>query len=104
MMARVGAMIAPKINDLVINTFFVNFYLLYYNRDFLFLKSDISKSLPFLIFGISGLIGSITAVVLPETLGRILPENISQANKANKYGYNIKEILLFQFVQADVIN
>jgi OCT family organic cation transporter-like MFS transporter 4/5 len=64
MMARVGAMVAPKINDL----------------------SSISPNLPFLIYGISGLIGCVTAIVLPETLGRNLPETIKLANKVNKFG------------------
>jgi OCT family organic cation transporter-like MFS transporter 4/5 len=66
MMARVGSMIAPQINGL----------------------GDIyhSPGLPFLVFGISGLLGSFTAVILPETLNRSLPENIYEAEKVNKFG------------------
>jgi hypothetical protein len=45
-----------------------------------------SAHLPFLIFGISGIIGSATAIVLPETLNRPLPENIKEAEKANRFG------------------
>ena len=38
-----------------------------------------------MIFGISGLVGTLTAVVLPETLGRNLPENIRHANRVNQF-------------------
>lgn len=38
-----------------------------------------------MIFGISGLVGTLTAVILPETLGRNLPENIRHANRVNKF-------------------
>ncbi|CAF0803311.1 unnamed protein product [Brachionus calyciflorus] len=68
MMARIGSMIAPKINDL----------------------SSVSESLPFLIFGISGIIGSMSSIILPETLNRELPENIKEANSLNKLGLSCK--------------
>lgn len=68
MMARIGAIIAPKILDL----------------------NSISESLPFVIFGISGIVGSAISIVLPETLGRPLAENISEANALNKLGISCK--------------
>jgi len=42
--------------------------------------------LPFLIFGISGFIGSASAIILPETLDRSLPEYIKDAERVNKFG------------------
>lgn len=70
MMARVGAMVAPLINGL----------------------GDLySPHLPFYIFGISGVIGSASAIILPETLNRSLPENIQQAEKVNRFGFSCRQ-------------
>lgn len=82
MMARIGAMIAPKVLDL----------------------SVISVHLPFLIIGITGLVGAASAIALPETLKRNLPENIKEAEKANKLGISCKAMLDYdddEFEQAD---
>lgn len=66
MMARIGAIVAPIIIGI---------------GD----KSG-SKDLPFLVFGISGILGSVTAVILPETLNRALPQNIDEASAVSKFG------------------
>lgn len=71
MMARVGAMTAPKILDL----------------------SSVNADLPFIIFGISGILCSATSIILPETLGRGLAENIKEANSLNKLGLSCKATL-----------
>lgn len=71
MMARVGAMSAPKILDL----------------------SAISPNLPFIVFGVSGIICSASSIILPETLNRELAENIKEANNLNKLGLSCKATL-----------
>jgi MFS transporter, OCT family, solute carrier family 22 (organic cation transporter), member 4/5 len=44
------------------------------------LKGDLGwKNLPFLIFGISGIAVGLTTVILPETLGKNLPNTIDEA-------------------------
>jgi len=72
MVARVGGFMAPFIASLG--------------------SSEDSRYLPFLIFGISTLMGGSTAILLPETLGTHLPETIEDAeklctNKSNKKAF-----------------
>ena len=47
--------------------------------------------LPFFAFGISGMLGSLTALILPETLNRELPERIADAEKNSVFGYELNE-------------
>ena len=48
------------------------------------------KDLPFCIFGICGLVGSATALILPETLKRDLPQSIAEADEISKFGISFK--------------
>lgn len=67
MMARIGAIVAPYVIGL---------------------SDRIGWSdLPFFVFGISGIIGSVTAIFLPETLNRELPQGIREAEYISKFGY-----------------
>jgi hypothetical protein len=66
MMARIGAITAPFIIGLA--------------------DSLSSPSLPFLVFGVSGILGSLTALILPETLNRELPQKIHDADLISKFG------------------
>ena len=89
MMARIGAMIAPKVLDLVKHfIYFINFptSIFYLINLYSQIQSVISVHLPFLIIGVTGLVGAASAIALPETLKRNLPENIKEAEKANKLG------------------
>ena len=61
MVARVGGFMAPYIASLG--------------------SSEDSTYVPFLIFGISTLLGGSTAILLPETLGTQLPVTIEDAEK-----------------------
>lgn len=65
-MARIGSIVAPIINSI----------------------GDIKgySRFPFLIFGISGIVGASVAIVLPETLNKGLPENINEAIDLNYSG------------------
>lgn len=45
-----------------------------------------STSFPFFVFGISGILGAATAVLLPETLNKNLPETVVEAERVNKFG------------------
>lgn len=67
MMARVGSMMAPLVLDMGDWT-----------------------DLPFLIFGVSGVIGAISAVILPETLNRPLPECIKDCEKTSSLGFSFR--------------
>ncbi|KAI0215704.1 Organic cation transporter protein [Lamellibrachia satsuma] len=58
--ARVGGVVAPQV--LVLGTIW-------------------SKSVPLVIFGILSLLGSFTSLLLPETLGKPLPDTIDQAEQ-----------------------
>ena len=66
MMARIGAMTAPLIIGLgdTLGT----------------------TALPFVVFGVSGLIGCGTSIMLPETLNKKLPETIKEAERINRFG------------------
>ena len=66
MMARVGAIVAPLILSMG--------------------DSLNSTSFPFLVFGISGILGAASAVLLPETLNKNLPETVVEAERVNKFG------------------
>ena len=57
MMARFGSIIAP----------------------FIIALDDVYKGLPFLVFGASALVCTLTALVLPETGNRKLPKNLEEA-------------------------
>lgn len=57
--ARLGAMVAP----------------------FVPLLGNYMKSLPLLLFGIVAAIGGFLAFILPETLGRKLPDSIEEAER-----------------------
>lgn len=70
MMARIGSMTAPLVIGL---------------GDTLNMSS-----LPFLVFGISGLIGCGTAIMLPETLNKKLPDTIKEAERINKFTISCK--------------
>ena len=73
MFARIGSMVAPLINELGNNNM---------------------PNLPIFLFGISGFIGSLTAIVLPETLNRSLPDNIKDANRVNVLGWERISLLV----------
>lgn len=62
MIARIGSMIAPQVTSL----------------------DQISHYLPPIIFGVVPLIGAITVIFLPETLGITLPETIEDAENFGK--------------------
>lgn len=62
MMARFGAMVAP----------------------FAPLLSVYSAPLPLLLFGSISLLASILSLLLPETVGTALPDNVLQAEELNK--------------------
>jgi len=49
-----------------------------------------APSLPFTVFGISGIIGCVTALLLPETLNKKLPETIKEAERINKFTISCK--------------
>ncbi len=66
MMARIGSMVAPQINNLSDTTW---------------------KSLPYLIFGISGIIGAFSSLVFSETLNRNMPQNIEEAEDLSAFKY-----------------
>lgn len=70
MMARIGAMTAPLIIGL---------------GDTLEIQS-----LPFVVFGVSGLIGCGLSIMLPETLNKKLPETIKEAERINRFGITCK--------------
>lgn len=72
MMARIGAITAPFIIGLA--------------------DSLSSPSLPFLVFGVSGILGSLTALILPETLNRELPQKIHDADLISKFGLSFKYV------------
>lgn len=84
MMARIGSIIAPSLNALVSynvkyskNTFISNFF-----------KGDYGwKNLPFMVFGISGIFAGLTTIILPETLGRTLPNTIKESEKIGIFSY-----------------
>ena len=61
MVARVGGFLAPYIASLG--------------------SSEGSGYVPFLIFGVATLLGGSTAIILPETLGRDLPDTIQEAEQ-----------------------
>ena len=88
MMARVGAMTAPLINGLVSRVPFLIPFLvigLYNPTPCSHIKGDLGNpNLPFSVFGICGIIGSVSAIVLPETLDRPLAQNIFEADKLNQ--------------------
>jgi MFS family permease len=67
MMARIGSMLAPLIISI---------------GDW--------QDLPFFVFGISGIIGSFSAIMLPETLNRNLPEGIKECERISKFGISFK--------------
>ncbi len=70
MMARIGAIVAPYTIGL----------------------ADLIEwsALPFCVFGISGIIGSATAIILPETLNRELPNRIRDAELMSSFGLSFK--------------
>ena len=68
MMARIGSMVAPQINNLSDTTW---------------------KSLPYLIFGISGIVGAFSSLVFSETLNRNMPQNIKEAEELSAIRYVI---------------
>lgn len=81
MIARLGPIAAPMVNNLVRCCFF-NFVNL---LSFFNIQGDRNwKSLPFLIFGISGVFAALSTLVLPETKDRDLPQNISETEKLFK--------------------
>ena len=67
MMARVGSMLAP-----------------------LSLSVSSDPHFPFIVFGISAVISSVTAIILPETLHRPLPESIKDCDRTSKIGFSFK--------------
>ncbi|XP_059145642.1 organic cation transporter protein-like [Physella acuta] len=62
MIGRVGGMIAPYIADLGV-----------------LVGGSFGSSLPFIVFGASGLLSGVLALTLPETLNQTLPETIQEA-------------------------
>lgn len=60
--ARLGAMVAP----------------------FVPLLGNYWRSVPLLLFGIVSLIGGLLALMLPETLGRKLPDTVEEAERLDK--------------------
>lgn len=96
MIGRVGVMIAPAIISFVRPNFydFLNCKILNpetdencYFKNLMNLKG-MSKydKLPFLVFGITGMISALTTLILPETLNRNLPDNLDEAQKINRIG------------------
>ncbi|CAG5127343.1 unnamed protein product [Candidula unifasciata] len=67
MVARVGAMMAPYVADLS-----------------LVVAGAVGASLPFLVFGASGLLAGLLALALPETLNMALPETVQDAVEFGK--------------------
>ena len=54
-----------------------------------YLPAVTNDQAPFLIFGISGLVGCIGSIFLPESLGHPLPDTIQDAADMNKYSKSI---------------
>ena len=54
-----------------------------------YLPTVTNDQAPFLIFGISGLVGCISSTFLPESLGHPLPDTIQDAADMNKYSKSI---------------
>jgi OCT family organic cation transporter-like MFS transporter 4/5 len=93
MMARIGSMVAPLINALVgiIESVFLQptgcFRLWFFF--WCWLKGERNwQKLPFLVFGISGILCGISTVILPETKGLVLPKTINEAESAIEIKYS----------------
>ncbi len=55
----------------------------------IFIIGDFWEPLPFVLFGVLSIVGGLMALLLPETLGKNLPETIEEGEQFGKWVLNI---------------